>query len=72
MQDILVLFKPPTRKQRADPGPQLDKVLEFRQRLEAERELLFATYNDVEEFADSLRTHLGAWLLKHERSVRRS
>jgi hypothetical protein len=43
MQDILVFFKPPTWEQRADPGPQLGKVLEFRQRLEAERELFFAT-----------------------------
>jgi hypothetical protein len=69
MRDVLVFFKPPTRKQRADPGPQLERVLEFRQRLEEERELLFATYNKLEEFEDSLRKHLGAWLLKHERAV---
>lgn len=62
MRNILVMFKGVPDEQLSDPGPELQKVLDFKARLEEERQLLYNTFDTDEEFDDLVRTHLSAWL----------
>ena len=62
MRKIVILFKDVDPAQQADPGPQLKKVLEFRARLEAEKEFLFETFDELPTFSQHLRRHLAAWV----------
>lgn len=68
MRKIVILFKDVDPAQQADPGPQLNKVLEFRARLETEREFLFETFDELPTFMQHLRRHLAAWVRDHERA----
>ena len=52
-----------------DPGPQLKKVLEFKERLEAERWLLFSTFDTIEEFENDLLGHLLRWVRDAEKGT---
>src|SRR3546814_7948042 len=66
MEDVVVQFKSIEPGQLSDPGPQLRKVLEFKQKLEASRELLFGTFEAEADFAESLRMKLADWVWNHE------
>lgn len=66
MQDILVLFKGVPERQMADPGAQLKKVLEFKEALEREKSLYFATFDDERDLSRILRLHLHRWLRGEE------
>ena len=68
MRDVVVFFKSVDERQLSDPGPQLTRVLDFRKRLEQERQLLFDTFGDSETLAEKLRRLLGRWLRQHELS----
>lgn len=46
----------------ADQGPQLKKVLKFREKIERERSFLFQRYENPTEWAKLLRQHLSQWL----------
>jgi len=47
-----------------DPGPQLQKVLDFKKQIDEGHLALYANYRDEEHFATLLRKHLTEWLLK--------
>jgi len=66
LRDIAVFFKGVDAAQLNDPGPQLQKVLRFRKRLEKERRLKFHAFDAKEEFASALRGLLGKWRRDHE------
>ncbi len=66
MRQILVFFKAPEERQLSDPGDQLKKVLEFKRSLEADKVVLFETFDDVDEFTQKLRRHLAQWVRDHE------
>jgi tetratricopeptide (TPR) repeat protein len=66
MRQIAAFFKGVDPRKLSDPGPQLARVLEFRGRLDEERELLYHTFDSPDRFAAVLRRHLSAWLLAHE------
>ena len=62
MRDIVVLFKGVNKRQLADPGKDLQKVLDFKDELERNRTLLFATFDTLDEFRDDFRSHLHDWI----------
>jgi len=47
-----------------DPGPQLQKILDFKKQIDEGHLALYANYRDEEHFATLLRKHLTEWLLK--------
>lgn len=61
MRDIVVLFKGVDDRQMSDPGSQLQKVLDFKKRLESERRVLYRTFDTLHEFADELQRLLSKW-----------
>jgi tetratricopeptide (TPR) repeat protein len=61
MQDIVVFFKGVQDRQMSDPGEQLQRVLAFRSKLEAERLALYRTFDTIEEYSDELRRLLAKW-----------
>ena len=67
MRQLVAFFKAVDPKQLSDPGAQLSKVLEFRKQLEANKELLYQTFDSSDRFGAVLRRHLGAWVLAHEK-----
>ena len=67
MQQIVILFKAVDPRRLVTPDNQLSKVLEFRQRLETEKEHLFEVFDSSDRFRTLLRKHLALWLLYHER-----
>jgi hypothetical protein len=71
MKDLAVFFKVVDDAKLRDPGPQLQKVLAFRQR--RGKELLFSTSNTTGGFATMVRRLSLSWLavMKHERRTPR-
>ena len=66
MKKLVVFFRAVDERKLSDPGEQLRKVLQFREKLETERSLLFDTYDTVENFEIKLRKHLAKWVRDHE------
>ncbi len=62
--EIMLYFREVHPDFLADPGPQLQKVLAFKQQVEEGRLALYANYRDPEHFAALLRQHVTDWLLK--------
>lgn len=56
--EIFVFFKHIDPGQMADPGPQLQKVLTFRQELEDSREVLYRMFSDASQFRMEVDQHL--------------
>ncbi|PNY36135.1 hypothetical protein C2E31_14475 [Rhodopirellula baltica] len=56
--EIYVFFKNVDPGQLDDPGPQLQKVLAFRNELEATRKALYRTFSDSTEFENEVDYHL--------------
>ncbi|MGC2659579.1 MAG: DUF4062 domain-containing protein [Bryobacteraceae bacterium] len=65
MLDLLVFFKAIEPSRLSDPGPQLQKVLNFKRQLEEAKELLFDTYSEIDYFEKAMRKHLSAWTRNH-------
>jgi tetratricopeptide (TPR) repeat protein len=61
MRDVLVLLKALDPDRVRDPGPQLTKVMEFRDRLEASKQLLFATFDSDDKLRAALEGALSEW-----------
>jgi len=55
-------FRDPPDDMLTDPGEQLKKVLDFRDRIEKERKFFYRPYESVDKWARSLREHLCRWL----------
>lgn len=66
MRELVMFFKEVDPAQMSDPGDQLKKVIEFRTRIEREKEHLISTFDTTEHFRSALRKHLSAWLRDHE------
>jgi tetratricopeptide (TPR) repeat protein len=71
MKQIVCAFKSVCPEQLADPGKQLEKVLEFKKELEESKELLYSSFFSVDEFKSIIRKQLGRWLLNHENEAKR-
>jgi Flp pilus assembly protein TadD len=69
MRNVIVLFKDVDPSKLRDPGPELSKVLKFRQSLESEKQLLFETFDEKIAFGERLRSHLGSWMRAHEKGT---
>ncbi|WP_344414867.1 tetratricopeptide repeat protein [Pseudonocardia ailaonensis] len=63
MADTLVLFKGVSDEQLRDPGDQLKKVLEFRQKLDDERKLFYKSFDDVDGLRKEVTIRLERWAL---------
>jgi len=66
MRQLVMMFKSVDAQQLSDPGPQLQKVLEFRQNMESQKTHLFHSFDTTESFRKLLRKHLAAWLRDEE------
>jgi hypothetical protein len=66
IRQIVVFFKAVAPQQMADPGEQLRKVLDFRRKMEAEKQHFFTTFDEDSVFRQHLRRHLARWLQHHE------
>jgi len=58
MAQVVIFFKAVNPRQTADPGEQLKQVLEFRSKIEAEKQHFFTTFNELDVFRKHLRRHL--------------
>ena len=65
IRNICLFFKDVEASKLRDPGPQLQKVLEFKERIGTERRHLFKCYANQDEFAETLDKNLGKWLRDH-------
>ena len=61
---IWIFFKDISKEMLADPGDQLKKVIEFRDRIEKERKYFFVPYKNEKEWKDKLEEYLCDWLDK--------
>lgn len=66
MRQIVIFFKAVDPQQLSDPGAQLQKVLNFKKRLEEEKQYLYHTFDVLSVFRNLLRRHLGQWLREYE------
>lgn len=72
MQRVVVFFVAVDPGKMSDVGPQLQKVLDFREQIETERTLLHQQVEGESDFADALRKHLAQWVRDHEAQTRGS
>ena len=61
-KDILFFFREIPIYMLDDPGDQLQKVIEFKNKIEKEKKFLYATYEDENEWEKKLSFHLYKWL----------
>lgn len=72
LRQITIGFRAPDPRLLVDPGEQLKKVLEFKQKLEREKAHLFYTFDATAAFQEILRRDLGRWLRDHEQGSPKS
>jgi tetratricopeptide (TPR) repeat protein len=61
MTDILVLFKGVPEAQLCDPGKQLRRVIAFKSQLEESKQLLYRTFDDLDDLRGEVSRRLVAW-----------
>ncbi|MGR2708200.1 MULTISPECIES: DUF4062 domain-containing protein [Pseudomonas] len=61
MKEIIIFFRGVEAALLSDPGPQLQKVLDFKRQIEEEKELLFETFDSPDSFNEKLKRHLANW-----------
>ena len=61
-KEIFLYFRDVLDEMLADPGDQLKKVLEFKDKIEAEKKYLYCRYESDKDFEDLLLEHLCRWL----------
>lgn len=61
MEDILLLFKGLPEDRLRDPGPQLQKVLEFKTEREKAHDVYYKTFDSIEELRREVRRALQRW-----------
>ncbi len=69
LRSIALFFREVDGSRINDPGSQLRAVLDFRQKIEAEKRYLFRQYDDIDVFGDALEEHLASWLIIHENGL---
>ena len=63
-KEIWLFFREVRKEMLADPGDQLKKVIEFRDRMEKERKYFFIPYKDEKDWRIKLEEYLCYWLDK--------
>jgi tetratricopeptide (TPR) repeat protein len=71
MRQVVVFFRPPTTEAISRMGFQLKQVLDFKRRLEHDRDHPCTTFDSIEQLQDDVRRRLGLWLRDHEEHVDR-
>jgi len=66
MRQVVIMFKAVDPEQLSDPGPQLRSVLDFRERIERDKEHLFHTFDTLESFRKLIHRYLASWLRDEE------
>ena len=66
LKDISIFFKLVEMRRMSDPGAQLQKVIDFKEKLESEKQLLYQTFDDASGFKIQLTKLLAKWLRDHE------
>lgn len=66
LKQLAVFFKGISPAQLNDPGPQVQRVLQFRREIEASHELLYQSFDRGKEFEHKLRGLLAQWRRDHE------
>jgi len=69
MKQVVCIFKSVSPINLADPDVQLQKVLEFKRKIETEKLLLYTTYLSLDEFGEFLRRNLGEWLRNENQTI---
>ena len=69
MHKIVMMFKAVDTAQLNDPGEQLKKVLNFRNKIEQEKTHLFHSFDTIENFRKYIRKCLASWIREQERGV---
>jgi hypothetical protein len=64
MKDIIIFFKEVREEQIADAGPQLQKLMEFKEKVK--KEALYKEFKNNGEFSELLRGYLSDWLYNLE------
>jgi hypothetical protein len=59
MREVVVFFKGVQKEKLKDPGPQLEKVIKFRDDLEKSKQHLFMQFGTTDVFEKQLRRFLG-------------
>lgn len=70
MSDIAIMFKALDQEEMIDPDPQLQKVLEFKRRIEDEKTHHYVTFDSVLSFQYKVWRHLAGWLMRYEQAGR--
>jgi len=65
---ITLLFKDVESSKLADPGPELSKVVSFKQRIIDQKSILFDTFSDADGFAHKVRVSVADYINRIERS----
>lgn len=65
LKDIVLVFKDVVPAHLADPGPQLQQVLNFRQRIEQENKFTVKAFSESNEFRRILSLKLRDWMRIH-------
>ncbi len=72
MRQLVMFFKAVEERQLTDPGDQLKKVLQFRKEREVNKDILYHTYDTVDNFKALLRRHFAQWVRDHETQFMKS
>ena len=67
--DIALFFKRIDPAKLVDPGPQLESVRKFREKIAREKKYMFKDYSSIDEFRDYLEMHLASWQRFHRKNV---
>jgi len=67
MRQIVVYFKDIPKDRLKDPGDQLKSVNKFKRKIEREKQLLYSSYNSIDEFKRLIRSNLSRWIFDHEK-----
>jgi tetratricopeptide (TPR) repeat protein len=71
MRQVVVFFRPPAPEMLAGMSFQLKTVLDFKRRLENDRDHPSTTFDTVEQLQEDVRRRLGLWLRDHNEQVDR-
>jgi tetratricopeptide (TPR) repeat protein len=66
LRNMALFFKRVEPRQLREPGEQLKKVIDFKNRIEAGKRHLFWSYGAPDQFCQGLEKHLAKWLRDHE------
>lgn len=64
LPEIWLFFKSLAESEKSDPGPQLSKVLEFKRKIENEKQILYKAFFDTNDFNTKLYDFLLKYILK--------